>query len=175
MIKRERALRALRDAGCSEKVIQHCLTVESTALSIAGRITANGRSLNLGLISIGGLLHDIGRSKTHGVAHGVEGGRILRSMGLEDLVRFAECHIGAGIPTDEAKKLGLPAKNFLPRSIEEKVVAYSDKLVFGDRVGAYEEVLANFKSDLGPRHPAIGRLARLHKEIHDLMGDKEAR
>jgi len=173
MIKREKALRVLREAGCPEKVIQHCLSVERTAISIANRIITNGHSIKLELVSVGGLLHDIGRSKTHGIEHGIEGGRILRSIGLNNLARFAECHIGAGIPADEAKKLGLPAKNFLPRSIEEKVVTYADKLVFRDRVGTYEEVLRNFKADLGPRHPAIVRLAKLHEEIQDMLNGCE--
>lgn len=175
MVTRERALLILREAGCSKRVIRHCLAVERTALLIANRIITNGRRLDLDLVSVGGLLHDIGRSKTHGIEHGIEGGRILRGMGLEDLARFAECHIGAGIPAEEAKKLGLPARNFLPRSIEEKVVAYADKLVFGNRVGTYDEALKTFKSDLGPKHPAISRLVRLHNEIQGFMNGNAIR
>ncbi len=169
VIGRDKALRALQEAGCSEKVIQHCLTVESTALALANRIRANGHVIDLGLVSVGGLLHDIGRSKTHNINHGVEGGKILRKMGLKDLTRFAECHIGAGIPAGEAKKLGLPPKNFMPKTLEEKVVTYADKLVLGDRVGPYDEILKLFKDDLGSRHPAVDRLTRLHQEIEGLM------
>ncbi len=169
MIGRDKALRALHEAGCSEQVIQHCLTVESTALGLANRIRANGHIIDLGLVSVGGLLHDIGRSKTHGITHGVVGGKILRKMGLKDLARFAECHIGAGIPAAEAKKMGLPPKNYMPKTIEEKVVTYADKLVIGDRVGPYDEVLKLFKEDLGLKHPAVDRLMRLHQDMQILM------
>ena len=169
MIGRDKALRALYEAGCSEKVIQHCLTVESTALALANRIRANGHIVDLGLVSVGGLLHDIGRSKTHGITHGAEGGKILRKMGLEDLARFAECHVGAGIPLGEAKKLGLPPRNFMPKTIEEKIVTYADKLVLGGRVEPYDEVLKLFKDDLGSKHPAVDRLIRLHREMQSLM------
>ncbi len=169
MIGRDKALRALREARCSEKVIEHCLTVESTALTLANRIRANGRVIDLGLVSVGALLHDIGRSKTHGITHGIEGGKILRKMGLGDLSRFAECHIGAGIPAREAKKIGLPAKNYLPRTLEEKVITYADKLVFGNRAGPYDEALKLFKNDLGLKHPAVERFVRLHREMQSLM------
>jgi uncharacterized protein len=169
MIERDGALRALQEAGCSEKVVQHCLTVERAALSIANRILANGRGMDLQLVSVGALLHDIGRSKTHGIGHGVEGGKILRRMGLSDLALFAEHHMGAGIPAEEAKELGLPAQDYMPTTLEEKVVAYADKLVIGDRVGEDGEAFNLFKVDLGPEHPAVERLVRLHEEIQSLM------
>ena len=175
MIGRDRALRALQEAGCSEKVIQHCLTVERTAISIANRILANGHGIDLQLVSVGGLLHDIGRSKTHSIEHGVEGGKILRRMGLKDLARFAERHIGAGIPAGEAKELGLPARDYIPTTLEEKAVAYADKLVIGDKLGPYDEALKLFKTDLGPKHPAVERFMRLHEEIQGLMKGDLAR
>lgn len=168
MITREKALRAIREVGCSEKVVLHCLTVERTALSIAKRILVNGHKINIKLVSIGALLHDIGRSRTHGIKHGVEGGKILRGIGLKDLAHFAERHIGAGIPADEAKKLGLPARDFIPKTLEEKVVAYADKLVMRSRSTPYRKSLKWFKSDLGKDHPAIERLENLHREIQRL-------
>ncbi|MFH1821067.1 MAG: TIGR00295 family protein [Methanobacteriota archaeon] len=169
MIGRNRALRALHESGCHERVVRHCLTVERTAISIANRILANGHDIDLQLVSVGGLLHDIGRSKTHGIEHGVEGGKILRIMGLKGLARFAERHIGAGIPAGEARALGLPPRNFIPRTVEEKVVSYADKLAIGSRRGTYREALDLFKSELGPQHPAVDRFRRLHEEIQNLM------
>ncbi len=169
MIERDRALQALHEAGCSEKVVQHCLAVERTALSITNRIHANGKKTDIHLVSIGALLHDIGRSRTHAIRHGVEGGMILRAMGLKDFASFAERHVGAGIPSGEARELGLPPRNFIPRTLEEKVVCYADKLVVKGRRGSYKEALKLFKSDLGPEHPAVHRLEVLHGEIQNLM------
>ncbi|MEM3452933.1 MAG: TIGR00295 family protein [Candidatus Hadarchaeum sp.] len=172
MIDRERALSALREAGCSKNVIEHCLAVERTALSIAKKISSNGHKIDLWLVSLGGLLHDIGRSRTHGIEHGIEGGKILRRLGLGDLAPFAERHIGSGIPADEAKELGLPACDFIPKTLEEKVVTYADKLVNKNKRGTYRQALKWFKSNLGPEHPALDRFKRLHEEIQSLMKNK---
>ncbi|MDI6642842.1 MAG: TIGR00295 family protein [Candidatus Hodarchaeaceae archaeon] len=172
MIGREDALRALREAGCSKEVIWHCLAVERTALSIAKQIRTNGHKIDLKLVSRGALLHDIGRTKTHGIMHGVEGARILRNIGLRGFVRFAECHLGAGIPASEAKELGLPARDFIPRTLEEKVVTYADKLAMGRRRTSYERALEWFRSELGPKHPAVERFKKLHLEIENLCAKK---
>lgn len=173
MIDRDKALSALREAGCPKNVIEHCLAVERTALSIAKKISSNGHKIDLQLVSLGGLLHDIGRAKTHGIEHGIEGGKILRKLGLDDLAPFAERHLGSGIPAEEAKELGLPARDFLPKTIEEKVVTYADKLVDKNRRGTYKQAVEWFKSKLGPQHPALDRFKRLHSEIQDLMKNKK--
>lgn len=169
LIEREDALRALRQAGCSGNVVQHCLAVERTALEIGRRIHANGHKIDLKLISLGALLHDIGRARTHGIKHGVEGAKILRKLGLGKFAKFAERHLGAGIPTNEARELGLPARDFVPLTIEEKVVTYADTLVMRHRKTSYKRVLEWFKSELGSEHPAVERFKLLHAEIQKLL------
>lgn len=167
-MKRDDVIRALHSAGCSREVVAHCAAVERVAVKLADEIAAAGHRVNRELVSLGALAHDIGRSETHGIEHGVRGAEILRRMGLGELSRFAERHIGAGIPAGEAEALGLPKRNYLPRTIEEKIVAYADKLVMGRRVVPYGEVLERFKRELGPGHPAVGRLQRLHACIERL-------
>ena len=169
MFKREYALRALREAGCSKEVIRHCLAVERVALSIARQIRANRHRVDLKLVGLGALLHDIGRARTHGIRHGVEGAEILRGLGLGRFEKFAERHLGAGISADEARGLGLPARDFMPRTLEEKVVTYADKLAMGSRRTSYERALDWFRSELGPEHPATERFKQLHSEIQRLL------
>lgn len=107
----------LKKAGCSERVIEHCVAVCKKAVEIASKIDG----VDLELVRIGALLHDIGRSKTHGVEHGVVGGKIARELGFSDkIVRIIERHVGAGIPKEEAIKLGLPPKDYIPETLEEK-------------------------------------------------------
>jgi uncharacterized protein len=139
------------------------------AMKIAKKIEKNGHSIDLRSVSMGAFLHDIGRAKTHGVKHGVAGAKMLRKMGLGKFARFAENHIGAGIPAAEARKLGLPAKDFMPRTLEEKVVAYADKMIGGKREISYEEAVKWFKTELGEDHPSLGRFEALHSEIKKLM------
>ena len=56
---RDECLKLLKDAGCSEKVIEHILIVTELALKIAKHFP----EANLELLEAGALLHDIGRSK----------------------------------------------------------------------------------------------------------------
>ena len=175
MITRQEALDAVRRAGCSEQVVEHLLAVERTALSIAKKVQARGHKIDLKRVRLGSLLHDIGRAKTHGIAHGVEGGKILKEMGLDDFVAFAERHIGAGLPAAEAKELGLPARALIPKTIEEKVVTYADKLVMGNRRVSYKRAFEMFRDDLGRNHPALKRFENLHKVIERLsVGTKSS-
>lgn len=169
MTEREKAIIALREAGCSEEVVQHCLTVERTALALARQIVSCEHKVDLRLLSLGALLHDIGRARTHDIRHGVEGAKILRKLSLGKFARFAERHLGAGIPATEAKELGLPARDFVPITIEEKIVTYADKLVMGDHRTSYERAIKWFESELGPEHPAIERFKKLHAEIQALI------
>jgi uncharacterized protein len=91
-----------------------------------------GYDIDLALVEVGALLHDLGRSVTHGVGHSAVGGELARGLGLPvAVVRIIERHIGAGIPADEALELGLPVRVYVPESLEEKLVAYADKLAEG--------------------------------------------
>lgn len=162
----EEALRFLKKMGCNEKIIQHCKVVSETALDIAESIFESGTIIDLKLVRLGGLLHDVGRSITSDINHGVEGARLLREKGFpENLAKIAERHVGAGIPRKEAKILGLPAKDFLPQTLEEKIVCYADKLVSGKQVTDIEYVINDFAIKLGPDHPSIERIKKLHTEI----------
>lgn len=152
--------------GCNEKIIQHCKIVSKTAVEISESILESGTPIDLELVRSGGLLHDVGRSITSDIKHGVEGARLLKKAGFpENLTKIAERHVGAGIPRKEAKILGLPAKDFLPQTLEEKIVCYADKLVSGKKVTDIEYVINDFAIKLGPDHPSIERIRKLHTEI----------
>ena len=167
-----RAINLLKTAGCSKNVIKHCKSVSRLAVKIAKKLAEKGINVNIELVKIGGLLHDIGRSKTHGIDHALVGSEIARSYGLpEDMVKIIERHIGSGITADEASKLGLPRKDFIPISLEEKIVSYADKLISGDHEMEFSEALEKFAIDLGASHPAVPRLKQLHNEIQVMLGD----
>ncbi len=181
----------LRKVGCSEEVIRHCIAVAELALEIArlrnskrrrsrssegGECEAEEGSKGRGneevdeeLVFRGALLHDIGRSRTHGIKHAYVGAEIARSLGLDErIVRIIERHIGAGIPAEEAKNFGLPAKDFIPETIEEKIVACADNLIAHDRRMSIEEALKEFKERLGANHPAVERAKKLYEEVFAL-------
>ncbi len=68
---REQALALMREAGCDRHVVAHVVAVEKLAVKIGKLCGAD-----LKLVSAGAILHDIGRSETHGIRHAVEGGDI---------------------------------------------------------------------------------------------------
>lgn len=171
MISKEEALQILREESCSSRVIEHSLAVADKSVEIAKKIQENGHEVDINLVEIGALLHDIGRSKTHDVNHGVVGARVLRDRGLEEFASFAENHVGAGIREEESKRLDIPPKNYFPNSLEEKIVAYGDNLLRGSEVITFEEALEEFREELGPDHPTVPRFKELHQELISLINN----
>ena len=86
------------------------------------------------------MLHDIGIYLTdapgiecHGaepyILHGRLGAELMRREGYPRHARVCERHTGAGITIREidAQHLPLPHQDFLPETLEEKVICYADK------------------------------------------------
>lgn len=171
----EMAFSLLSDFGCSKRIISHCKAVSTLAVKLARVCERKGLDVDVDLVKIGAILHDIGRSQTHDVNHAVVGAKIAKSLNLpESIVLIIERHIGGGISAKEAKKLGLPNKNYFPSSLEEKLVAYADKLIEASSVVPIEQTIEQFSSKLGENHPAIDRIIRLHEELLPLIGDLNA-
>ncbi len=157
----------LASEGCSPDVIAHCLKVSKTALSLAGRLKI---ACDRELVRRGGLFHDIGRSRTHGIGHAVAGVEIGRRLGFSDaLLMIIERHVGAGITAEEAVRLGLPKKDYLPLTAEEKLVSYADNLINGVREMPFYEALDRFKEILGPDHEGVELFVKQHHEIQGWM------
>ncbi|MEM3765395.1 MAG: TIGR00295 family protein [Candidatus Bathyarchaeia archaeon] len=167
---KEQALQLLHESGCSENVIRHCKAVAELAVEIAKACKEKGLNVNLGLVEIGALLHDIGRSKTHSVHHAVAGMQIAKSLGLpEPIISIIKRHVGGGITQRDAKNLGWPKDVYVPQTLEEKIVAYADKLTEGSKRVPIEKTIEKLSRELPP--PAIARIRRLHEEMSTIIGD----
>lgn len=167
---RQQALQLLRQSGCRENVIRHVEAVSELAVEIAEACKEKGYNVDLELVEIGGLLHDLGRAKTHTVHHAVIGVEIARSLGLpEKVVSIIKRHVGGGITTREAKKLGWPKDIYVPLTLEEKIISYADKLIEGSRRVPIEKTIEQFSQELPSS--AIERIWRLHEEMATLVGD----
>jgi uncharacterized protein (TIGR00295 family) len=145
--------------GCSKEVINHCKAVRDVAIRIAMKSNAD-----IHLVEAGALLHDIGRAKNHGIQHGIIGAKIAKDNKLPiRIINIIERHIGAGIPKDEAVELGLPAKDYLPKTLEEKIVAHADNLIDkGKKQHLETEINRALKN--GQKNHAK-RLKKLHSEL----------
>ena len=160
------ALKLLRQAGCSRRVVKHCKAVASLAVEIAEACKQKGFEVDVDLVRIGALLHDIGRAKTHGVEHGVVGAQIAKEWNLPKAIVFIiERHVGSGITEDEAEKLGWDIKSYIPESLEERVVAYADKFIEGSLRLPVEVGFERFHRDKNIPEGSIERLKEWHREF----------
>jgi uncharacterized protein (TIGR00295 family) len=158
----EECIELLRKSGCSKVVINHCKAVRDVAVKIAEKANADVK-----LVEASALLHDIGRSKTHGIRHAVEGVKIAKMLGLpEKIVKIIERHIGGGLPAEEAKKLGLPAKDFIPETLEEKIVCHADSLIDNYKKRNIEHEVE--RALTAGYNEYARRLVVLHKELSDI-------
>ena len=152
----------LKKEKTPENVIQHSEAVLKKAMKIA----ANFDNADKDLIRKGALLHDIGRSKTHGITHAIEGVEIAKRYGYgKDVLKIIERHIGAGITEEEAVKLGLPKKSYLPETLEEKIVAHADNLVSGSKEVDIDFVIEKWKRRIPDSEDNIERLIELDEEL----------
>ncbi|MFU8766094.1 MAG: HDIG domain-containing metalloprotein [Candidatus Methanoperedens sp.] len=146
------AIAFLEKSGCSPDVIDHCMAVAIYARELAACIIECSEKkgtrveIDIDAVYIGALLHDIGRSKTHGLRHAVEGAEMAIGMGLDyKIVNIIERHIGGGIPGEEAVVIGLPEKDYIPVSIEEKLVAHADNLFSGSQLCTMEDTVSRLR------------------------------
>ena len=168
---RERALKLLIENGCSIKVVNHCQAVARLALETAEILNKKGLKVDLELVEIGALLHDIGRSMTHTVDHAIKGAEIAKKSGLpKQVVSIIKRHVGGGIMANEAKALGWPTDDlYVPLTLEEKVVSYADKLIEKGKRVSVELAIDQLCRESKPE--AAERVRKLHEEITALLGD----
>jgi uncharacterized protein (TIGR00295 family) len=164
---RRRSLELHEKYGSGDRIIKHCVTVASVAEKLSGAIISKGGILDREAALAGALLHDIGRSRVQTVNHGYIGADILKDEGVDAIVvEIVKRHVGAGISPEEAKFLGFPDGDYIPRTIEQKVVCFSDKMVSTDTVQPFVEEERRF---IRKGHD-VERLRRLRDEVTKELG-----
>lgn len=123
-------------------LLVHSVLVTRRALQLAGDILERNPAtrIDLQFLEEAALLHDIGirecdspeihcRGKEAYVRHGVLGRALLEAAGLPRHALVCERHTGAGITREEVleRELPLEARDYLPVSIEEKIICVADK------------------------------------------------
>ncbi len=107
------------------------------------------------------MLHDIGiletdapsihcYGKLHYLCHGLAGAELLRKEGLPRHARVAERHTGTGLTAAQIVERGLPLphRDFMPETLEEKLVCYADKFYSKTRLKeekTVEQVLSSLR------------------------------
>lgn len=161
----EESLQILKDHNASKHVVTHSLAV----MEVANQIATYFPTVDKDLIETGALLHDLGRTKTHGLEHALIGAELAAKLKLpQELINIIERHMGAGISPQEAEKMGLPNKDYRPQSLEEKIVAHADNLIDkGKKQPIAKEVNKALKNN---KKLLAYNLLKLHLELSELAG-----
>lgn len=161
-----RCIEYLEKAGCKRRVIIHCCTVNAVAQEIVSRIPG----ADVELVTAGALLHDIGRSVDHSIMHAYIGSQIAEAYGLpKGLVDIIRKHTGAGLDAEDVEEMGLPPADYMPRTIEEKIVAHADNMVSDNRVVEHTYSVNKLRSKGAFR--GADRIEALHRELSGLYGE----
>lgn len=150
--------------SANEWLIEHSIAVNSIAMKICDRVKCNRE-----VVDAGSFLHDIGRTVRNDVWHSFEGYRICKDERIAD--EICKCvlkHTGAGIEKEEAMELGLPPGNYMPETIEEKIVATADNLIHGNERITIQDQLNRYEAK-GLKAPAQ-RMKALFQEISEKSG-----
>ena len=173
----QQARKLLHEMITDQKVLDHSEAVRHKALSVLKDLSTHSPSqppaqaaqnADKSLIEIGSLLHDIGRSKSHGITHALLGVEIAEQRDLStEIVDIIRNHIGAGLDPDQSKQLGLPQVDFNPKTIEQKIVCYADLLVFGDQILPYSEAIKKYEEKHGPTSAYVSKIKKLHNSLYE--------
>jgi len=155
----------LKEAGCTKRVIIHCCTVRTVAEQMIKRIDCDRD-----LVIAGAMLHDIGRAVDHSVMHANVGADMAAELGLPDeLVNIIRKHTGAGLDQEDVEEMGLPPGDYMPSTIEEKIVAHSDNMVSDNAVVMHSHSVDKLLMKGATR--GADRIERLHEELSELYGE----
>ena len=137
-----------------ELLITHSRQVADFAIELIQRRGLEN-AMNADFVYGAAMLHDIGIYRTnapgiycHGthnyMEHGLIGAEILREEGIEaePYALVCERHIGTGLTAEEiiAQNLPLPHNDFLPLTLEEKLVCYADNFFSKSDTGKFATI-----------------------------------
>ena len=163
----QQALALLKKYGSSDRIVSHCQACARISKLLSERAAGQGHPVNEQAAAAGALLHDIGRTQTQLVGHGYVGAGILEKEGVDSaVVEIVKRHVGAGISPEEAVALGFPPGDYVPRTLEQKIVCFADKMLDGDKARPFDEEVKRFVK----KGHDVPRLRRLKEDIDAAVG-----
>ncbi len=154
--------------GTGVYIVRHCQAVAMASKILADEFERRGKPVDKEAVVAGALLHDIGRTRSQMVRHGADGAEIVEKEGADcKVVEIVRRHVGAGISKEEAKALGLPDFDYVPRTLEERIVCFADKMVDADSVRPFGEEVHRFTA----KSHDVGRLLALKQGLRDELGE----
>lgn len=145
MLEYESALNILDTYSKGADWARHCVAVSQLAAHLSS-IFVKKYDINIEFLRSAALLHDIGRYNTHDpILHGVEGYTLLIKLGYPREAFVCVSHVLYGLNSEEAQQYGLPEKDFVPRSFEEKLIPLVDFLIEFDKPTTLDKRFARLR------------------------------
>jgi len=159
---KRRCLEILKDNGTPENIVKHSIAVAKVAEDIVDKLSKKGVKVNKELVIASALLHDIGIG---GKDHATRGAKTVKELGFYDVAKVIETH--------SLNEFG--DKKFDPKTIEEKIIFYVDKIVEEDKKVGVENRFKGFKERHG-KHPdadnAYEFTKKIERELNNLMSPR---
>ncbi|MEO8582093.1 MAG: phosphohydrolase [Patescibacteria group bacterium] len=160
----------------------HVVLVTQLALKIGRQLDLKVEQLQF--IEEASMLHDIGICQVHAPAigctgdapyiqHGILGKKILDSEGLPQHALVCERHSGVGITKEEieSENLQLPHRDFLPLSIEEEIICYSDVWYSKNPEKLWKQHTLEEVHQWFQRFPGADEKTKIFDDWHDQFGE----
>jgi len=169
MLSRDESIRLLNEYARGAGWVKHCLAV-ATLASRLGHAIRMRYDIDHDYLWSAALLHDIGRCVTHDpVMHGVEGYNLLRKLDHTREASVCISHILFGLEASEAVQFGLPAHDFIPRTIEERLVPLADLMIEGDQPTTLNRRFASLRKRYVENSFLMDRLDRAQQTAKSFM------
>jgi hypothetical protein len=101
--------------------------------------------------------------------HGVEGYNLLLKLGHEEEAFVCASHILFGLEASEAVQFGLPAQDFIPRTIEERLIPLVDLMIEGVQPTTLDRRFSSLRKRYFENSFLTDRLDRAQQRARSLM------
>ena len=171
MISREESITLLSLYAGGASWSRHCFAVAEAAATVGTTLAAR-REVNAEFLWSAALLHDIGRHFTHDpVGHGVAGYHLLVRLGHEREAFVCAAHVLFGLDASEARLVGLPDRDFIPLTIEERIVSLVDLLIENDQPTILARRIASLRQRNAGNDFFLSRLERACNRAESTMSE----
>ncbi len=126
---KEQCFEFYKEQNTPQNMIEHVILVNKIAVFLAKKLKENGEKIDIKLVDAASLLHDLDKwicVNDKSLKHGFESERILTEKGFPEIGYYARQHVAEFI-------------TFGYKTWEEKVIAYADKRVNGDKIVSLKE------------------------------------
>ena len=168
------AMNLMAEYGRGAAWIKHCFAVADTAARV-GSVLGVHRAIDHGFLWSAALLHDIGRCVTHDpIRHGIAGYDLLMRLGYEPEAHVCASHILFGLDACEAARFGMPARDFVPRTVEERLVPLVDFLIEFDKPTTLDRRFSSLRRRNADNDFFLSRLDRARERAEIFMSQLDA-